>query len=394
MYIKKVLPVLLSVIILVFSVVVVSNSTQTKTVQANTSAIDQTNEDEPMRGVWVSYITLDMENTDKSKETFESKIDTIIHNIKSSGFNTMIAQVRPFCDALYKSSYFPYSHILSGTQGESAGYDALKIMSEKCRENEISLHIWINPYRVKLNESPKSLSDDNPYMKDKSIGFEINGNIYLNPASKKVQELIVDGVTEIVKNYDIDGIQFDDYFYPENCGNFDEEDYHNSNTELSLSEWRKENVSSMIKKCNNSIKEINKNVVFGISPQGNINNNDGLYADVYKWCEKEGYIDYICPQIYFSLDNPALTFEESLKMWAQINKHKNLKVYVGLAGYKAQSDADSGTWLDNTDILESETKIADKYTDGIMLYSYESLISSQGEEEIQNVVRYLTTPTQ
>lgn len=394
MYIKKVLPILLSVIILVFSVVVVSNSTQTKTVQANTSTIDQINKDEPMRGVWVSYITLDMENTDKSKETFESKIDTIIHNIKSSGFNTMIAQVRPFCDALYKSSYFPYSHILSGTQGESAGYDALKIMSEKCRENEISLHIWINPYRVRLNESPKSLSDDNPYMKDKSIGFEINGNIYLNPASKKVQKLIVDGVTEIVKNYDIDGIQFDDYFYPENCGNFDEEDYHNSNTELSLSEWRKENVSSMIKECYSSIKEINKNVVFGISPQGNINNNEGLYADVYKWCEEDGYIDYICPQIYFSLDNPALTFEESLKMWTQINKHKSLKVYVGLAGYKAQSDADSGTWLDNTDILESETKIADKYTDGIMLYSYESLVSSQGEEEIQNVVRYLTSPTQ
>ncbi|MBQ0098644.1 MAG: family 10 glycosylhydrolase [Oscillospiraceae bacterium] len=394
MYIKKVLPILLSVIILVFSVVVVSNSTQTKTVQANTSTIDQTNEDEPMRGVWVSYITLDMENTDKSKETFESKIDDIIENIKSSGFNTMIAQVRPFCDALYKSSYFPYSHILSGTQGESAGYDALKIMSEKCRENKLSLHIWINPYRVRINESPRSLSDDNPYVTDKSIGFEINGNIYLNPASKKVQKLIVDGVTEIVKNYDIDGIQFDDYFYPENCGDFDEEEYHNSNTELSLSEWRKDNVSSMIKKCYNSIKEINKNVVFGISPQGNINNNEGLYADVYKWCEEDGYIDYICPQIYFSLDNPALTFEESLKMWAQINKHKNLKVYVGLAGYKAQSDADSGTWLDNTDILESETKIADKYTDGIMLYSYESLISSQGEEEIQNVVRYLTTPTQ
>lgn len=394
MYIKKFLPVLLSIIILVFSVVVVSNSTKTKTVQANTSTIDQKSNDEPMRGVWVSYITLDMENTDKSKETFERKIDDIIENIKNSGFNTMIAQVRPFCDALYKSSYFPYSHILSGNQGESVGYDALKIMSEKCRENGISLHIWINPYRVKLNESPKSLSDDNPYVKDKSIGFEINGNIYLNPANKKVQELIVNGVKETVKNYDIDGIQFDDYFYPENCGDFDKEDYYNSNTELSLSDWRKENVSTMIKECYSSIKEINKKVVFGISPQGNINNNEGLYADVYKWCEQEGYIDYICPQIYFSLDNPALTFEESLKMWTGMERHKNLKVYVGLAGYKAQSDADSGTWLDNTDILENETKIADKYTDGIMLYSYESLVSSQGEEEIQNVVRYLTTPTQ
>ena len=84
------------------------------------------------------------------------------------------------------------------------------------------------------------------------------------------------------------------------------------------------------------------------------------HAQLKKWCEEEGYIDYICPQIYFSLDNPALTFEESLKMWTQIKKHKNLKVYVGLAGYKAQSDADFGTWLDNTDILENESKIADK----------------------------------
>lgn len=395
MIIKKCVPFLLSIIVLVLTIIVVSNANVEK------DSISHASNDEilytvgntgieKMRGVWVSYITLDMQNTECTKDTFSEKIDTIIENIKSAGFNTMICQVRPFCDALYKSDYFPYSHILTGEQGKDPSFDPLKIISKKCRENEISLHAWINPYRVKTNSNHMSLSDNNPYVKDKSIGFEIDGNIYLNPANKKATELIVNGVREIVKNYDIDGIQFDDYFYPENCSDFDKEEYQNSDTDLSLSDWRKENVNNMIKECYNSIKEINSKVVFGISPQGNIDNNEGLSADVYRWCENSGYIDYICPQIYFSLDNPSLTFEDSLKSWINIKKHDKLKLYVGLAGYKAQSDSDNGTWLDNNDILKSECELSDKYADGVMLYSYESLIDSNGEEEIKNVIRYLT----
>ncbi|MDO4748290.1 MAG: family 10 glycosylhydrolase [Eubacteriales bacterium] len=352
-----------------------------------------------MKGVWVSYITLDMQNEDKNEKAFKNKIENIISTSKENGFNTLIMQVRPFCDALYKSSVYPWSHILTGEQGKNPLYDPLKIACDLCHKNNMKIHAWINPYRVSSESTPKELSSNNPYVKDNSIGFIFNKNIYLDPSNQKAQELIVNGVEEIANNYDIDGIQFDDYFYPEESAEIDKEQYkaYKSSTPkpLSKEKWRMENVNTLIKRVYKAINKINDNIEFGISPQGNINNNKALGADLYTWCKEEGYIDYICPQLYFSLDNPSLKFEESLNQWVDIEKHKNLKIYVGLAGYKAGSDKDSGTWLDNNDILKTEIKICEeRKLEGIMLYSYESLISKENKEEIKNVSNYLNGVTQ
>lgn len=388
----KYTPFLLSFVILVVSIIAVSES-NTSSTSPNTATYDEVTDD--MKGVWVSYITLDMQNTNKSEEAFVDKINTIIETTKNSGFNTLVVQVRPFCDALYKSRYFPWSHILTSNQGEDPKYDPLEIMCELCHENGISIHAWINPYRVSTNETPESLSEDNPYIFDNSIGFEHNGNIYLDPSSDKAQKLIVNGVTEIVKNYDVDGIQFDDYFYPEDSDDVDNESYEkyqaSVDSPLTKEQWRAENVNNLIKKVYEAVHKNSEKVVFGVSPQGNINNNMSLGADVKTWCETQGYIDYICPQIYFSLDNPALTFEDCLSQWQKLDLHKDLKVYVGLAGYKGGSDDDDGTWLDNNDILQTEIEICrEKGVDGIMLYSYDSFNNDENQAEIQNVISYLT----
>lgn len=390
------IPFLISIIILVLSIIVVSD----KTVQTNgvsSATYDEVTDN--VKGIWVSYITLDMQNTDNSKQAFEDKINSIIETTKSSGFNTLIVQVRPFGDALYNSKYYPWSHILTGTQGENPNYDPLEIICDLCHKNSIAVHAWINPYRIKSEQTPNALSDDNPYMIDNTIGFELNNCIYLDPSNTKAQKLIVDGVTEIVNNYDVDGIQFDDYFYPSDSDSIDADAYkeYKSKTSDPLSKelWRAQNVNTLIKQVYETVHKNSNDVVFGISPQGNIDNNMELGADVKTWCEEEGYIDYICPQIYFSLDNPALTFEESLKQWQSLNIHKKLKVYAGLAGYKGGTDDDEGTWLDNDDILKSEIEIAlDSGLDGIMLYSYESFGSKENEAEIENVVNYLTGVTQ
>ncbi len=115
---------------------------------------DTPESDEEMRGVWVSYMELSMENeSSKTQKAFEDKFTEIAQNTES-GFNTLIVQVRPFCDALYKSNYFPWSHILTGTQGENPQYDALQIMCDICKENNLKIHAWINPYRVSSNETP------------------------------------------------------------------------------------------------------------------------------------------------------------------------------------------------------------------------------------------------
>ena len=403
MRIKKAIPVMLSVLILIVAVSL-KTRIQPETVRTSqpTVKVNKIHQQLPdeMRGVWVTYMTLDVENEPDKRSAFEKKIDAIVKDMKNGGFNTMFVQVRPFCDAIYPSAYYPWSHIISSEQGVDPGFDPLGMIVEKCRKKGLYIHAWVNPYRVSTEKTPSELSDDNPCVKDESLSVEINGCLYLNPASETAQKLIADGVRELAENYDIDGIQFDDYFYPEDCGDFDEADYRDhldeSGIDISLDAFRKMNVNNMVKSAYQAAHEADSDILFGISPQGNLNNNDSLSADVKTWCAQKGYIDYICPQIYFSLDNPALTFENCLSEWLSLKKHDQLQLYVGLSGYKAGTDADDGTWLDNNDILLTEIKILRKAkTDGFILYSYDSFHDEENQPEVENVIRYLTTsPTQ
>ena len=360
---------------------------------------DTPESDEEMRGVWVSYMELSMENeSSKTQKAFEDKFTEIAQKCRESGFNTLIVQVRPFCDALYKSSYFPWSHILTGTQGENPQYDALQIMCDICKENNLKIHAWINPYRVSSNETPKKLSDNNPYIKNSEIGIKTDNGIFLDPSNETAQQLISDGVKEIAENYDVDGIQFDDYFYPTEDESFDKKQYeayiekYGKENSMSLDNWRMQNVNTLICKVYRTIKSVDSSVEFGISPQGNIGNNDGLYADVKSWCTCKGFADYICPQIYFSLENPALTFEDCLDSWTSLDFDENVKLYVGLGGYKAgNGEYDEETWLLSDSILADEYDILrnNKSVRGFMLYSYNSLEDDTAKKEINNLINAL-----
>ena len=400
MYFKKLLPVFLSLLFLAVSIVYVSDKPLPVIAQSTQENTTYSVTNEEMRGVWVTYMTLDVEGESDKEAAFKERIDTIISEMQEASLNTMIVQVRPFCDAIYPSKHFPWSHILTGTQGEDPGYDPLQYIIDRSHKSGISVHAWINPYRIATSETPSQLCDDNPYIRDADIGAEVNGSIYLNPASEGARELIVKGVREITERYDIDGIQFDDYFYPPDCGDFDKEDYEayvsKTDSPLSLEDFRKENVNQLIRAVYEAAHKAKENISFGVSPQGNLSNNDGIYADVAKWCTEEGYIDYICPQLYYSLDNPALRFEDALNEWKSLNIADGVRLYIGLPVYKAGTDADSGTWLDNDDILMTEIKICrESGVNGFTLYSYDSLHSDEGADEVRNVMNYLTSsPTQ
>lgn len=404
MFFKRIIPYVLSFVFLAGSIIYVSGTENTKTISATmdeplkpVAVIKPTEE---IRGVWVTFMTLDVEDEADKESAFKEKIDTIIEDMENANLNTMIVQVRPFCDAIYPSKLFPWSHILTGTQGEDPGYDPLKYIITAAHEHEIMVHAWVNPYRISTKNTPSELSDDHPYVKDSDIGVSINDGVYLDPSSQDAIDLISDGIKEIVQNYDVDGIQFDDYFYPPDCGDFDEEAYaaycEKTDDPLSLTDFRKDNVNRMIAAAYRGVHETKDDVLFGVSPQGNLKNNEELYADVNKWCAEKGYIDYICPQIYFSLDNPALTFEDGLQDWLELDKHDGLSLYVGIPAYKAGTDSDSGTWLDNDDILTTELSITRQEScDGFMLYSYDSFHNDDNAEEVENVIRYLnTSPTQ
>lgn len=406
---KKIIPIIVSVIAML-SVICISSFTREKPPKkqndinniaalSSKATADTPESDEEMRGVWVSYMELSMENeSSKTQKAFEDKFTEIAQKCRESGFNTLIVQVRPFCDALYKSSYFPWSHILTGTQGENPQYDALQIMCDICKENNLKIHAWINPYRVSSNETPKKLSDNNPYIKNSEIGIKTDNGIFLDPSNETAQQLISDGVKEIAENYDVDGIQFDDYFYPTEDESFDKKQYeayiekYGKENSMSLDNWRMQNVNTLICKVYRTIKSVDSSVEFGISPQGNIGNNDGLYADVKSWCTCKGFADYICPQIYFSLENPALTFEDCLDSWTSLDFDENVKLYVGLGGYKAgNGEYDEETWLLSDSILADEYDILrnNKSVRGFMLYSYNSLEDDTAKKEINNLINAL-----
>lgn len=405
MSVKKLAPVIVSAVLLITALVaraysVKNEAKPTSTATVDTATIDSAVDEQPkkaekeMRGVWVSYIELDMQNeTDKSEASFREKFKNIAINSKNAGFNTLIVQVRPFCDALYDSKFFPYSHILSGKQGVNPGYDALEVMCEVCSQLDLDIHAWVNPYRISTDSTPQVLSENNPYVIDNELGEETENGIFLNPANKMARNLIINGVTEIVKNYDVDGIQFDDYFYPTQDSDFDDEEYAEyvdtvgAMNCMSVDNWRIANVNTLICDTYRAIHKISNDVDFGISPQGNIDNNAKIYADVKSWCICKGFVDYICPQLYYSLENPALTFENSLNSWANLDINKNVKLYVGLAGYKANTDSDEGTWLYSDNVLSKEYKIAmqNEKVSGIMLYSYSALEDENASVEISNL---------
>lgn len=389
------LPTILSVVLLC-SVVAISNNVNNKHDTSEKIMTVSNNYTEEMKGIWVTYMDLDMQSTDKSYDTFKSKFKKIANTSKDKGFNSLIVQVRPFCDSLYKSSYFPYSHILTGEQGKNPNYDPLKFMCKYTHKLGMKIHAWVNPYRIKTTSTPSVLHKSNPYMKNKNLGVKTDTGIYFNPALQEVREIIEAGIKEIVENYDVDGIQFDDYFYPTQDESFDKKEYTaytktvGVGKALSLSQWRITNVNLLVAEVYNIIHSTKDNVQFGISPQGNIDNDYNMYADVKNWCKKYGYIDYICPQLYYSIKSPILSFPDALNQWTQLKYNKNVKLYIGIAGYKIGTNDDEGTWKLSDKILKNEVELLRKKgASGVIFYSYSNLNSKVTAKEINNLTKVL-----
>ncbi len=359
-----------------------------------------------MRAVWVPFMSLDMSReADKSEKAFQKKFDAIVANAKKYNMNTLIVHVRPFGDSLYKSAYFPWSHVVGGTQGVNPGYDPLAYMVSASHKAGLKIHAWINPLRIQISTSPSILAQDNYYNKWKSDAskagwvVESGSGKYYNPAYPQVRKLVADGAKEIAQNYSVDGIQFDDYFYPTQDASFDQAAYDSyctsakkSGVPLGLADWRRANVNAMVSLVYSEIKSVKPSVVFGIAPQGNVQNDMNMGADVTSWCTTQGYVDYICPQLYVNFENPVLPYDTAVQSWRKLVTNQNIKLYFGLAVYKAGSDADKGTWKKSNNILAQQVNTGRKTScDGFMFYSCEYLDSTQTKDEVQNVMKTLTS---
>lgn len=339
------------------------------------------------RAVWISYLEFQSILQGKTKKQFRNNIESMFENLSANGFNTVFVHVRSHSDALYDSDIFPWSVYCTGTEGKDPGFDPLEIMVESAHENGLFIEAWINPYRIKGTSNTSKIAESSPAYDwlDTEKVIVLDNGIYYNPADDDVIDLIVSGVEEIVRNYDVDGIHFDDYFYPTTSASFDKsyyDDYKQNGGTLGLADWRRQNVNTLIKKVYSTIKAADSSCRFGISPAGNMElNYNTLYCDVYTWVTTKGYVDYICPQIYFGFNNRDCPYLDVLDEFSNMITRSGVELIVGLAAYKIGAkdsyagDSGKNEWTEYNDILSRQITAArnnSKYS-GFALYRYDSL---------------------
>ena len=338
------------------------------------------------RAVFLSYIEIEKYFSNKSTNESKTNVRNILDNLVNNSFNVLILHVISFSDSIYPSSLYPLSSKVMN-DGKEPEYDILKYFIKEAKKRNIEIHAWINPYRISSDTNIDKIEENHPaykLIKNKCVKIVDNKGIYYSPACSEVNNLIVSGVKELITNYDIDGIHFDDYFYPDKKIDLDKyEEYKNTGGTLSLDEYRYNNILTLIKEVYSTIKSINKNISFGISPEGNIDNNYNIhYLDIKKILSEEGYIDYIMPQIYFGFNNSNRDFSNSLKTWSSLIKVKSIKLLPALAFYKSgNTDKYAGNgkneWIENTDIIKRqilESRTTNNYY-GFSLFRYDYIFN-------------------
>lgn len=377
--------------------------------------------EEEIHAVWISYLEFNDRLRDPStgklgftKKRFQSVVDEMFDQAVDLKMNAVIVHVRPFGDAFYPSDYFPWSKYISGTQGKDPGFDPLAYMVKAAHDRNLQFHAWINPYRVTSGTTdPNTLSKDNrarKWMTSKSKTqqrrvLSHGGSLYYNPSDSWVQLLIRNGIQEIVENYDVDGIHFDDYFYPVLGANykktFDHLEYNkyldwakeNGVKPDSIQDWRRDNVNRLIKKIYSVVKDADEDMVFGISPGGFLDYllmDDRYYCDIETWLSEPGYVDYIAPQLYWSFSHSRFPYDKTLDRWLKLRTNKDVKVYVGIAVYKSGSNEEPD-WKNDPKILRKQVEYGRSLgqVDGYFYFRHDFFFKKATKKGVDNLLKII-----
>lgn len=331
------------------------------------SLITQSQPKFEFRAVWVAtVVNIDWPSkpgltTDVQKQ----EIIDILNLHKSLGMNAIILQVRPAADAFYQSELEPWSRYLTGVQGQAPMpfYDPLKFWIQECHKRGMELHAWLNPYRVAQN-SDDPLSVNHIVFQHPEWIVKYGNRLYFDPGIPQARKFVTSVVQDIVERYDVDAIHFDDYFYPyplkeEFPDSISFKLYSRGFAPENKADWRRENVDITIKMLNDSIKASKPWVKFGISPFGvwrnkaddpmgsatnaGLTNYDQLYANIIKW-QKEGWIDYTLPQLYWQIGHPDVDFQLLATWWK--DHAYGRAMYIGQAPYKVDSTSQTKEWTE------------------------------------------------
>lgn len=394
------------------AVIEAANRADTTVVRNSQSRGRTLSDQEEYKAFWFSFYDYDAYRAKYKRRTasnFRSYFTGVVKKGRSLGMNRVIVQVRPFGDAIYKSKYFPWSKYISGKQGRSPGFDPLKIMVDVAHKNGMKIEAWVNPYRVTTGSvNYKKLSKKNPARKwhaRKSTRRNVlsyGGSLYYNPSKKAVRTLIINGAKEIVKNYQVDGIHMDDYFYPsftkQNVKTaFDAEEYKKSSyrkKKKSIYTYRRAQVNTLVSEMKKAIKKIDPTVTYGISPAGNIDNltsKYSYYVDINRWLNSTKYVDYICPQIYWGFQHPTAKFDKVTNRWVKAAKSRKVKLYIGIAVYRAgyyvgENRAEQKEWRYDTKILKKQVEYGRrKSVDGFAFFDYQDLKSRTSKKAVDQL---------
>ena len=346
-----------------------------------------------IKALWLSYFDLMLPKGGISEQNYRGKYEVLFDEVAQYGFNTLFVHVRPFSDAIYPSEIYPWSEILTGTQGKDPGYDPLQILCELAGARGLEVHAWLNPFRVTPDSRDISkLAKKNPALAhikaDDGWVRQANGRYYWNPAVPEAHALVYDGVRELLENYPLAGIHIDDYFYPTQEAAFDAAQYGAYRAQggaLPLDEWRREMVSQFVAGLYRAVKRARPEAILSISPTANMATNySEYYADAARWMREPGFADWMIPQIYYGFEHAKLPFEATARAWADLPRHESLRLVYGLAAYKTGQDdefageAARGEWQSHDDILARQTIFARELggTGGVALYSCAGLFGN------------------
>ena len=306
----------------------------------------------PFIGVWISCYELDKM---LSGGNFKKEFTDAAENLKEFGVNNAFLHVCAFSDSLFASKYYKQKENTLGYD-----FDVLKFMTDTLGAAGIGTHAWINPFRA----AP---------------------GVFKNPADPGVRATVLCGIREIIDNYDVAGIHFDDYFYPADSDSLDNAEYteykKTAKNPLGKDDWRRANVSALVFAVKDLVDSYNKNITFSISPAADIEKNENAYfADVKAWC-KDNAADFIIPQLYFGFRYPdgKFCFSNLLNSWKELTKDSKTKLIIGLAAYKVgtENPPDNAEWQKGEDILSRQTELClfDEKIFGVCFFSYTYLFS-------------------
>ncbi|MDT9697600.1 family 10 glycosylhydrolase [Streptomyces sp. P17] len=323
-----------------------------------------------MRGMWLATV----DNRDwpsrpglsaaAQRAELIAHLDTAVRR----RLNTVIFQVRPTADALWPSPYEPWSVVLTGTQGKAPGWDPLGTAVREAHARGLELHAWFNPYRIAKHTNLTSLVASHPARKHPDWVVRYGGQLYYNPGLPEVRAFVQDAMMDAVRKYPVDGVHFDDYFYPYPLAGqtFDDDvayDRHGGGFS-GRAAWRRHNIDRLVEETAARVQEVRPGTRFGISPFGVWRNAgtdplgsdtralqayDDLYADSRKWVRKN-WVDYICPQLYWHIGFAAADYAVLLPWWAKTVRGTATKLYVGEALYRAGDPAQGAAWQDPAEL--------------------------------------------